>query len=335
MLPLLAMGAVALWGVKKGVDAKNDFAKASEYQDRAKRVFEESSNRLDDSRKETNRAFENLGRTKLKVSSTIKEWIELFERIKNIEQEELIIKDFKLSNKKEFVELKDISIKLDEIAGAGAASLTSGALAGLGAYGGAMTFATASTGTAIGSLSGAAATNATLAWFGGGALSAGGAGMAGGAAVLGGIVAGPVILVAGMIAASKAEKARADAYSNLKDIEVKAEEINVARLMIDDMRVFATSLSSTIISLESTLSELLRKMWPIVTSSVDFRTYSPHKQLVIYMSTIVAKALKDLFLLSIMTSDGKLNHCDNKKLSELMANCSNNIKSLKSEFNAI
>ena len=50
-------------------------------------------------------------------------------------------------------------------------------------------FATAGTGTAISSLSGAAATNATLAWLGGGTVASGGFGVAGGAVVLGGIVA--------------------------------------------------------------------------------------------------------------------------------------------------
>ena len=44
---------------------------------------------------------------------------------------------------------------------------------------------TASTGTAISTLSGAAATKATLAWLGGGAIAAGGLGIAGGAVVLG------------------------------------------------------------------------------------------------------------------------------------------------------
>jgi len=54
----------------------------------------------------------------------------------------------------------------------------------------ATTFGTASTGTAISALSGAAATNAALAWLGGGALAAGGGGMAAGNAFL--ALAGPV-----------------------------------------------------------------------------------------------------------------------------------------------
>lgn len=54
----------------------------------------------------------------------------------------------------------------------------------------ATTFGTASTGTSISALSGAAATKAALAWLGGGALSSGGGGMAAGSAFL--AMAGPI-----------------------------------------------------------------------------------------------------------------------------------------------
>lgn len=69
---------------------------------------------------------------------------------------------------------------------------------------------TASTGTAIGTLGGVAAYNATLAWFGGGALAAGGAGMAGGTLVLGGVVIAPIIAVAAWHSRSKAKKIAAE-----------------------------------------------------------------------------------------------------------------------------
>lgn len=98
------------------------------------------------------------------------------------------------------------ALKATEIARAGVASLGTGVLAGIASYGGAMMFASASTGTAIASLSGVAATNATLAWFGGGALTAGGLGMAGGTLVLGGIVVGPVLAAAGLIMNAKADE---------------------------------------------------------------------------------------------------------------------------------
>jgi hypothetical protein len=74
----------------------------------------------------------------------------------------------------------------------------------LGAWALVSAIGTASTGTAIGTLSGVAATNATLAWFGGGALAAGGAGMSGGMLVLGGIVAAPIIYFAAKGAWTKA-----------------------------------------------------------------------------------------------------------------------------------
>ncbi|GAA8413817.1 hypothetical protein HpNP49_09180 [Helicobacter pylori] len=53
-----------------------------------------------------------------------------------------------------------------------------------GAYTGVGFLASTASGVAIAELSGVAATNATLAWLGGGALSVGGFGMVGGMAVL-------------------------------------------------------------------------------------------------------------------------------------------------------
>lgn len=65
-------------------------------------------------------------------------------------------------------------------------------------------FGTASTGAAIASLHGAAATSATLASFGHGAVAAGGAGVLGGKLALGGIVLLPVAAVLGIAAHAKA-----------------------------------------------------------------------------------------------------------------------------------
>jgi hypothetical protein len=68
------------------------------------------------------------------------------------------------------------------------------------------TFGTASTGTAIGGLTGAAATNATLAWLGGGSIASGGLGMAGGTVVLGGIVLIPLLVIMGVFSHLSANK---------------------------------------------------------------------------------------------------------------------------------
>ncbi|HKS76313.1 MAG TPA: hypothetical protein VJQ82_24075 [Terriglobales bacterium] len=76
------------------------------------------------------------------------------------------------------------------------AGVATGSAMAIGSWTLVSAFGAASTGTAIAELSGAAAYNATMAWFGGGSLAAGGAGMTGGAFVLGGLVAIPLVFVA-------------------------------------------------------------------------------------------------------------------------------------------
>ncbi len=76
-------------------------------------------------------------------------------------------------------------------------------LAAYGAYTGVGMLASTAGGVAIAELSGVAATNVTLAWLGGGALSVGGFGMVGGMAVLGGLVAGPALAILGAISADE------------------------------------------------------------------------------------------------------------------------------------
>lgn len=103
------------------------------------------------------------------------------------------------------------------LSGLGATALgTAGGFAASGATTAAvMAFGTASTGTAISTLSGAALTNATLAALGGGAVAAGGGGMAVGAVVLkaaalgAGLLAGGVVIgLAGFKFSEKSDEAK-------------------------------------------------------------------------------------------------------------------------------
>ena len=98
------------------------------------------------------------------------------------------------------------------------------------------TFAAASTGTAIASLSGAAATNATLAFFGGGSLAAGSLGMAGGTMVLGGLVAGPALMVMGFVAGSAADKELEKARTNKAEVVEVAKQLEAGSLQCEAIR---------------------------------------------------------------------------------------------------
>ena len=111
----------------------------------------------------------------------------------------------------EFEELKKkVDASVVELAASLGASAAGGGAAGVaaaaGAYAAVSSFATASTGAAIGGLSGIAARNATLAWLGGGTLASGGGGIAAGASTLLGISLAPLVIVPGVVMSVKAYK---------------------------------------------------------------------------------------------------------------------------------
>lgn len=123
-----------------------------------------------------------------------------------------------------------------------AMNVTKGVSAGvgtaLGAWALVSTLGTASTGAAIGSLSGVAATNATLAWFGGGALAAGGGGMAAGTAVLGGIVMLPALVLTGIFSHIKASKQIQEIERKMLDVLKTIDQIheNVLQMELIEKR---------------------------------------------------------------------------------------------------
>lgn len=84
----------------------------------------------------------------------------------------------------------------------------SGGLLAVGSWTLVSLLGTASTGTAISTLSGIAAHNAILAWFGGGAIAAGGGGMIAGTFTLGAIVMAPIVIFTTWRTYTKAEEVR-------------------------------------------------------------------------------------------------------------------------------
>lgn len=105
----------------------------------------------------------------------------------------------------------------------------------------ATTFGTASTGTAISTLSGAAATKAALAWLGGGALAKGGLGIAGGKALL--ALAGPIgwgitgaTTAVSVVALGRKNKQIADeAITEAKKITAAGAEVSEASAKIQQL----------------------------------------------------------------------------------------------------
>ena len=313
-LPLLFIGiaaATGLAGAGKTVKAVVDNTNANKINTAANEGVDNARKRLEQQRGAVAQSLEKLGEEKLRIlAGTVTSFVSAFEKIKNIdftssvgleELEKLHI------DQKDFEELKELGNFAIQVAGGVTAGAAGGALTAIGAYGAAQTFAAASTGTAIASLSGAAATNATLAFFGGGSLAAGGLGMAGGMMVLGGLVAGPALLVMGLITGAKSQEKLDQALINKAQAEEIMEALHVASDQCSAIRRRAYLFYSLLAHLDTYLLPLVWQMEDIIAKEgTDYRTYSPESKQVIMAAASNAGSVKAVLDVPILTDDGSL-----------------------------
>ncbi|MDP1614488.1 MAG: hypothetical protein Q8L68_01685, partial [Methylococcales bacterium] len=251
-----------------------------------------------------------LGESKFEIyENSIIPFVDSFSKIKNINFDDSNLIDTRnlpQVTSAELKEMREAVLEIKEVVGGGIAALGSGGLAGLAAYGSVGWLATASTGTAISTLSGVAATNATLAWLGGGSLAAGGLGMAGGIYILGGIVAGPVLAVGGMMLASKAEAAKYDAYSNYDKAELAAEEMKSATVATNGIQRRFSEINSVLNALNDRFMPLLASLEELVLSNDNYSTYSEADKKGVFMAASLAKTIKSVLETPLIDDTGAL-----------------------------
>ncbi len=311
-LPLLLIGAAVLaggYGVKKGIDAKDDFDIASNLNNEAKRTYDDACSALEAARDKAQSAMDSLGKLKFELYELrLIPFVEAFSKIKNIDfQDQKLTEEFKLAgiSQGDMLAIQKSALDMKDVVSGGVTALGAGGLAGLAAYGSVGLLGTASTGTAIASLSGAAATNATLAWLGGGALGTG-FGMAGGAAVLGGIIAGPVLAIGGMMMASKAEEAKHNAYSNLDKARAAAEQMKTAEVVTLGIQQRFAEIRSVLLLLNKHFKPLLTGLQDIVQQNADYQTLSVENRKGIMMAAAMAKTIKNVMEAPLLDQDGGL-----------------------------
>ena len=278
-LPLLFIGVAAAtgaFGVGKTVKAGIDTNNAKQINKSANEIVENSTNWLNAQRLACGRSLSQLGEQKLYVlNSTMTEFLDCFQRIKNVDFKDTEgLDELKKMHidEHDFQEMRTLVNFAGSLAGGAVAGTAGGALAAFGAYGAAQALAFASTGTAIASLSGAAATNATLAFFGGGSLAAGGLGMAGGTAVLGGLVAGPALMVMGLVAGHAAKKNLDQAITNRAEAIQIASQLDVASLQCETIRRRTYMFYNLLARLDTYFLPLIYKMEDIVANEgEDYR----------------------------------------------------------------
>lgn len=231
---LAVLGSVAAAGVAVGAKGVVDLTRSGSIRRDAKGRFDEAVAECERVRRESAEIARLYGEFQLGVHrdtvARFADWLE---------QNEHLVKRLN------FKRVDGVRIRVPDIPTykAGVENVTAG-VAGLvtamgaaasaqaGALWGVATFASASTGTAISSLSGAAAQNATLAWLGGGSLASGGGGITAGSAVLGLVTVVPVLLIGGMTIGIHGTRTKTRARRYAAEIELEIRRISVAQQLL-------------------------------------------------------------------------------------------------------
>lgn len=236
-LPIIIGGlaiAAGIGGIGSGIHGAAKMKDASDTLDAAKSRHNENLSMFEEQQKSTNQQMDTLGEKELKILKSFKHLSDLIEQIQSRPEFKNIPSGGFTIPKYDKGKLKEVSIGAEILLGGigGAAVGTAGGFAAAGATTSAvMALGTASTGTAISSLSGIAATNATLAALGGGAIGSGGTiagGIALGTQVLGAATLGVGLLVGGLIfsvtGSSLSDKAD-KAWNEMKKAEAEINKI--------------------------------------------------------------------------------------------------------------
>jgi len=173
------------------------------------------------------------------------------------------------------------------------AGVSSGVTAAVTAY------ATASTGTAISSLSGAAATNATLAFLGGGTIAEGAGGMALGATVLNVLAIGPALLVGGSMVKRQGSKA----LTHARNVEA---DVNVAMAELDQTMTKLNGIDQRTSELGTLLDEL-RSRGVAALDLLESEPFEPHAHAERFQRAMnLVMAVRDVAVTPVLDADGEL-----------------------------
>lgn len=324
-LPLLFIGIIAFTssaGVGGVIKAGFDENKAKLLNKNANEIVKESTDWLNAQRLACGNSLSQLGEEKMYVlTSTVAEFLNTFQKLKNVnfkDTEGLEELNKMHIDEHTFVEMRSMVNFAGSIAGGTVAGTAGGAFVALGAYGAAQALAAASTGTAIASLSGAAATNATLAFFGGGSLAAGGLGMAGGAVVLGGLVVGPALAVVGLFAGNAAKKDLEKAYTNKSEAIQIATQLNTAGLQCETIRRRTYMFYNLLARLDTYFLPLIYKMEDIFENEGDdYSKYSKESKAIVASCASIAVSIKSVLDTPILSDDGLLTNESEEKATSI------------------
>lgn len=297
-----------------GIQAYEDRKKAKSAKEEADSLFEELNKENERRRLEANQILEEFGKVRLEaLKTTVGVFLGyikyLGHNFKEKEYEILSNIDIKPEQIKELESVEmNASNALGTLAASG--SLAAAALSGVpsAVTWGVGAFATASTGTAISSLSGAAATNATLAWLGGGSIAAGGGGMAAGATVLAGITYASMgvlaLASAGLISSAYYSKKYTEATEYLESVKEHQSKLQLGWELMNGINQRAKELKSLTLELQGRIESRLLYLEPLI---FDFQNEDDYYLHTFQECAILVKSMSELSQTPIMDEQGNLN----------------------------
>lgn len=299
--------------VVSGMQAVEDRKKSLNTREEADQLKEEIETTNEALREEMNEVLEDFGKFRLEaLSATVGKFLHCLEtmnqKAKGKEYEFLTELDITTEQVKEMesVDMKATDALRTLAVGGGFAAI--GVVGTPALVTGAITaMCSASTGAAISSLSGAAASNAVLAWLGGGTLAAGGGGVAAGTVVLGAITAtatiGLAVVAVGTLASRFYAKKNTEAEAYLAEVKVWAEQVQASWTVLAGVK-------KRILELHDLTDQLLQRSDEKLSILERIApTFDPSDQehvKLFQQCAILAKSMSELAQTPILDNEGNL-----------------------------
>ncbi len=306
----------------------------------AQEKYDSSMRKFEDQKKQTTKSLEHLGRVKIQSwARGMDAYVDAFESFNNIELDRNKTLSTNFIGKNEtpaqmVMNIQNASMTAGEVAKAGVAALGTGALVGIASYGGAMMFGKASTGAAIAALHGAAKTNATLAWFGGGSLKAGGLGMAAGKLVLAGVVVAPILAVAAIITSAKSKEKLAEAKKINAEAKQAVEQIDTMTTGMEAVAKMSDNYTKFIKKFDKKFQPFIKELNKIKNTydthdgtQIDFDLLTPVEQKTFHLSWLMAQVYYHILSVPILTDNGEVS----TEAGEVLTASLNDVKQIKKD----
>jgi hypothetical protein len=298
-----AAAASAIVGAVQAIAGAEKLSKAQKITELAKQRYQKSLEKLEIDRQQTNNCAQEYVNLQLDINKiTLKRFINLMNRCYQQRNPKL----FTISS--EHFEKYKLSVhKAEEFSKIVQTSLVGGTAVSQSIFAFAGIIGTASTGTAISSLGGAAATNATLAWLGGGSLATGGGGMVLGSLVLGGVTLGSALMLGGFIISDKGDEALEKAKVYEVEINQAIKEIELTKTFLKELHKRIRDLSALIANLNNRAIKLLDRL---DNQSLEIEKHNSTLQSL----TLLIKTLEKIQKTSILNRKGCINPATDKLL---------------------